>query len=175
MARTRPAAPVYPVFLTGLDAALCIVVGGGQVAARKVRGLLAAQAPVRVISPELNAELANLHTAGRIAWETRPYTPGDLLGARLVFAATNVRAVNRAVAQEARAQGILCNVVDAPAEGSFHVPAVYRTDQANHAAHDETNDKAYEELVIAVGTGGKSPGRAVQIRDRIAAWLGGSR
>jgi cobalt-precorrin 5A hydrolase / precorrin-3B C17-methyltransferase len=151
-ADARAARPVYPVFLTNLDTCQTVVVGGGEVATRKVRGLLAAQANVRVISPALSEELHKLHDAGAIAWSARAYVAGDLAGAGLAFAATNVRGVNHAVAEEARQRGVLCNVADAPAEGAFHVPAVYRDG----------------ETVIAVGTGGAQPRRAAQLRD----WIG---
>lgn len=149
------ASSVYPVFLTHLNTILCVVIGGGAVATRKVRGLLAAQANIRVISPELAPELYALYASGQIAWLKRPYRPGDLETAGLVVGATNLRQVNQAVAQEARTQGILCNVVDAPEEGNFHVPAVHRA----------------PETVVAVGTGGTKPRRAVELRDRIAALL----
>jgi cobalt-precorrin 5A hydrolase/precorrin-3B C17-methyltransferase len=158
VAARRPL-PVYPIFLTHLADVQVVVVGGGRVAARKVAGLLAAQAQVTVVSPALTPELAALHAAGRIAWQPRPYAPGDLVSARLAFAATDDRAVNAAVAQEAAQRGLLCNVADAPDEGSFHVPAVYRQ----------------EELVVAVGSSGTAPGRARAVRDRLAAWLGQAR
>lgn len=148
-------AAVYPVMLTRLQAMPVVVVGGGQVAERKVRGLVEAGATVRLISPEATPLLQAYARQGRVQWEQRPYRPGDLSGARLVFAATNRRAVNAQVAKEAQASGILCNVVDAPAEGNFFVPAVYRD----------------AELVIAVSTAGKSPTLARRIRDGIARWL----
>jgi cobalt-precorrin 5A hydrolase/precorrin-3B C17-methyltransferase len=151
----RVAMPVYPVFLTNLAAVQVVMVGGGQVAARKVAGLLAAAAQITVISPALVAALEELYTADRIRWLARPYQPGDLAGAWLAFAATDDRAVNAAVAQEAVQRGILCNVADAPEEGSFHLPAVYRQ----------------EEVVVAVGSSGLSPSRAKALRDRIARLL----
>ncbi|MEX1019980.1 MAG: bifunctional precorrin-2 dehydrogenase/sirohydrochlorin ferrochelatase [Litorilinea sp.] len=154
---------VYPIFLTNLDRIVCVVVGGGTIATRKVRGLLAAQATVRVISPQLTIELAERHAAGHIAWHNRPWQAGDLEDAGLAVAATDVRAVNRAVAHEAQQRGILCNVVDAPHEGSFHVPAVYR------GVEDDAP------VVVAIGTGGTEPRRAVRLRDRIAAWLAAPR
>ncbi len=151
----QPVQPVYPIYLTHLAGAPVTVVGGGQVAGRKVAGLLAAQAAVTVISPALTPELARLAAAHELTWRARPYVPGDLAGARLVFAATNVRMVNALVARDAARLGILCNVADAPEEGTFHLPAVHR--QA--------------EVVVAVGTSGTAPGRAKTLRDRIATWL----
>ena len=146
----------YPVVLTQLRGAPVVVVGGGAVGERKARGLLAAGAAVRLISPAATAQILDWAAAGQIAWECREYAAGDLAGARLVFAATNQRAVNARVARDAAALGLLCNVADAPGEGSFHLPAVYRGDG----------------VTIAVSTDGASPARAVALRDRIAAWLG---
>lgn len=163
--------PVYPVFLTGLADMLCVVVGGGTVAARKVRGLLAAGARVRVISPELCAELDALHATQQVEWIPRAYCAGDLAGASLVFAATDARTANQAVAGEARQSGILCNVADSPAEGTFHVPAVYR---GSCPSEQEMQDNDAAQVVIAVGTGGQSPGLARRLRDALVAALNDS-
>lgn len=145
----------YPIVLTSLGGARAVVVGGGAVGERKARGLLAAGAAVRLISPAATEQLCAWAAAGRIGWERRGYAPGDLVGAVLVFAATDARAVNAQVAADAAALGLLCNVADAPDAGSFHLPAVYRGDG----------------LTIAVSTDGASPSRAVALRDRIARWL----
>jgi len=145
----------YPIVLMSLRDAPVVVVGGGAVGERKVRGLLAAGAAVRLISPAATEQLRAWAAAGRIAWAPREYATGDLEGARLVFAATNRRQVNAQIAGDAAARGLLCNVADAPAEGNFHLPAVYR----GHG------------LTIAVGTDGANPARAVAVRDAIAQWL----
>lgn len=149
------AQPVYPIFLTNLAAWRVVVVGGGMVAARKVGGLLAAHANVTVIAPDLAPPLQALYDAGQVTWHPRRFDPADVTGARLVFAATDDRAVNVTVAQAAHAAGALCNVADDPIHGDFHVPAVHRSDDA----------------VLAVGTGGASPRRAVALRNRLADLL----
>ena len=148
----------YPITLT--QRIFAIVVGGGRVADRKVQGLLAAEAIVRLISPAITPRLQQLVEEECLTWEKRIYQPGDLdqdtpEGLCLVFAATNQREVNVQVALDAAYRGLLCNVVDNPAEGTFHVPAVYRND----------------ELTIAVSTAGRNPSRAKQARDWIAAYL----
>jgi len=145
----------YPVILTDMEGISAVVVGGGPVGERKVKGLLAVGASVRLVSPEATRQLQAMAAEGHIAWEQRPYEAGDLHGAQLAFAATDHRTVNAQVASDAAMLGLLCNVADAPDEGSFHLPAVHR--EAG--------------LVIAVSTGGESPTRARQVRDRIAAWL----
>jgi cobalt-precorrin 5A hydrolase/precorrin-3B C17-methyltransferase len=149
----------YPITLTNLGGALVVVVGGGAVGERKLRGLLAAGAAVRLISPAATPQLRALANSGAIRWHARPYQPDDLAGARLVFAATDQRAVNKQVADDAAALGLLCNVADDPRAGTFHLPAVYREPG----------------LLVAVSTAGTSPARAKRLRDQIAAWLSSGR
>lgn len=146
---------VYPIYLHNLASALTIVVGGGPVGERKVRGLLAAGAHIRLISPTATVQLTAWAEAGQLEWQARSYQPGDLEGALLVFAATNQRMLNAQIAEAAAQCGALCNVADAPGEGHFHLPALYRTG----------------DLTIAVGTNGADPRRAQRIRDQIAQWL----
>jgi cobalt-precorrin 5A hydrolase / precorrin-3B C17-methyltransferase len=156
----RPALETaYPITLTNLRSALVVVVGGGVVGERKLHGLLAVGAVVRLISPAVTLELHALAARGTITWHARRYQYGDLAGARLVFAATDQRAVNAQVAEHAAAMGLLCNVADDPRAGDFHLPAVYR----------ELG------LLVAVSTAGTSPTRAKRLRDQIAAWLAGMR
>ena len=145
----------YPITLINLRGALMVVVGGGTVGERKLRGLLASGAAVRLISPVATPALRALADSGAIGWHARPYQAGDLAGARLVFAATDQRAVNDQVAQDAAALGLLCNVADDPRAGTFHLPAVHREPG----------------LLVAVSTAGASPSRAKQLRDQIAVWL----
>lgn len=147
---------VYPILLTGLQNKLAVVVGGGPVGERKVAGLLAVGVRIRLVSPVITPTLAEWAQANRLLWAPRPYQTGDLADAFLVFAATNVRAVNAQIAYEALHMGLLCNVADAPAEGNFHVPALYR----------------HEEVVIAIGSRRrKNPKRIQALRDQIAQFL----
>ncbi len=148
---------IYPIMLTGMTSIPAVVVGGGPVGERKVRGLLAADVKVHLVSPGATPQLQAWAEAGQLQWSQRPYQSGDLLGVRLVFAATNQRTVNAQVAEEARQLGLLCNVADQPEEGNFHVPAVHRQPG----------------LVVAVSSSGESPKRAQQVRDNLAAWLNG--
>ena len=123
---------------------ICVVVGGGNVAARKVTGLLEADARVTLISPEIVDPIKNL--LEHIRWEQRPYTPGDLEAYRpaLVYAATNDPVANRQIAQEANALGALVNVADELNESSFSNMIAIRRPP----------------LTIALHTGGTSPALA---------------
>jgi siroheme synthase-like protein len=147
--------PRYPI-LVDLAARPVVVVGGGPVAERKARGLLAAGAAVRVVSPEVGAGLAALAAGGELAVELRPYRQGDLAGAALAVAATDDAAVNRRVAEDGRAAGVLVNLVDDPDRGGFTVPAVLRRG----------------DLTVAVATSGRTPGLAGALRRRLEDQFG---
>src|SRR4051812_34999370 len=96
-----PAKVWYPLFLD-IAGQRVVVVGGGKVGLRKARGLVDAGARVYVVSPQFNAVFEDL-AVSRI---TREYSAGDLTGAQLAFAATDDRAVNRQVGEDARKLGI---------------------------------------------------------------------
>ncbi len=146
----------YPISLAQMHGALVVVVGAGPVGERKIRGLLAVAANVLLISPTATPQVQAWAAEGRIQWQQRCYQTDDLAQRPiLVFAATNVRAVNAQIAQDAAALDILCNVVDAPHESTFHLPAVHRADG----------------LVVAISTDGVAPARARQMRDRLADLL----
>ncbi len=145
----------FPINLDLRDKA-AVVVGGGAVAARKCSALLDAGARVTVIAPVLDASLEKMRRSGRLLHLAREFAPGDLAGAFLAFAVTDSPAVNRAVADEAKAGAILADIADAPELGSFTLPAVMRRG----------------ELQIAVSTGGKSPALARRIRAELEALYG---
>lgn len=140
----------YPVFLQ-VHGRRCLVVGGGDVAARKAASLVECAASVHVVSPRLSPELAALANAGTIAVSQRPYEPADTVGAGLVIAATDNADVNRQVALDCRENNIPVNVVDAPELCDFIVPAVIRRGP----------------LTIAVSTAGTLPAMAKKIRETL--------
>jgi precorrin-2 dehydrogenase/sirohydrochlorin ferrochelatase len=146
---------MYPLSLDIRDR-LCLVIGGGRVAERKVRGLLAAGGRVRVISPDLVQGLQTLVEKGVIEWCAQPYTSARMVPAALVFAATNAPTVQRQVADDARRVGALVNVADAPQECDFQVPATIRRG----------------DLTIAVTTNGRSPAVAAMVRRRLELEIG---
>jgi precorrin-2 dehydrogenase/sirohydrochlorin ferrochelatase len=133
-----------------------VVVGGGAVAERKVRGLLACRAAVTVVSPAATAPLERFAAAGRLEIVRRAVRMSDLRGAFLVLAATDSAEVNRRVAAAAMRRGALVNVADDPAACTFQVPAAVRRG----------------DLTIAVSTGGGSPALAKQLRQRLEKVIG---
>lgn len=139
--------PLYPLFLK-LDGRRCVVVGGGTIAARKVRALLECGARVAVVSLELHTKLEEYAEANEIEIVRRAFEPGDLEGAAVAIAATNNRKVNEAVAKASRERGVLVNVVDVPDLCDFYVPS--RVDRGD--------------LQIAIGTGGAFPALAKRLR-----------
>lgn len=138
----------YPMFVD-IEGRRCLVIGGGPVATEKTEKLLAHGAVVRLVSPEITPELAEMVARGEVAeFERRTYLPSDLEDIFLVIAATNLDAINRMIWQDAEALNLLCNVVDVPPLCNFIVPSIVRRG----------------ELAIAVSTGGASPVVAKHIR-----------
>lgn len=112
-----------PIFIDVRDRR-CLIVGGGEVAARKALTLLKAQAQVVVVAPQLCLTLANLHAQGTIIWEPTPFEPKRLEHTWLAIAATDNATVNQAVSQAAQARSIPVNVVDQPALCTFTMPSI---------------------------------------------------
>ncbi|MEW5913408.1 MAG: bifunctional precorrin-2 dehydrogenase/sirohydrochlorin ferrochelatase [Thermodesulfobacteriota bacterium] len=147
--------PYYPALLD-LSGRLVLLVGGGQVAARKIASLIEAGARVRLVAPELAPE--TLAAAGKPGVELRQrgFEAADMEGAALVISATDDQALNRAVAAEAGKRGLFVNVVDVPELCSFIVPAVLRRG----------------DLVVAMSTSGASPAAAARLRRDLEQRLG---
>ena len=145
----------YPIFLD-IKGKPTLVIGGGEVAARKVEGLLEAGANVTVVSPHLHPNLVALLSQGRIEHVSREYQRGDLQGYSLAFVATDNGAVNAAVAQEGKEQRVWVNAVDDPANCDFIMPAIVRRG----------------EVVVAISTLGGSPAVARKIREELEQFIG---
>lgn len=140
----------FPVYLN-IEERRCLVIGGGSVATRKVQALLECGAAVQVVSPDLTAELMEIHEAGKIIWVARAYQPGDLSEAFLVIAATDDSEVQARIFAEAEEKNILLNVADVPRWCNFILPATVRQG----------------DLSIAVSTSGKSPALARNLRQNL--------
>jgi siroheme synthase-like protein len=119
--------PLYPLFLK-LEGRRVLVVGGGEVAARKVAELIEAGARPTVVAPAIAEAISTAIDARgeRVACVRRAFEPTDVDGAWLVIAATDDPAVNRAVADAAEARGIFVNAVDDPPNASAYFGAIVR-------------------------------------------------
>ncbi len=145
----------YPVFLN-LQGEKTLVIGGGQVAERKIRTLLRYGAAVTLVSPEVTAGLKRLVEQKGVVLRRRTFRASDLRGVRLVICATNDEVTNRRAAREAEKRGILLNVVDVPELCRFIVPSVLRRG----------------DLTVAISTGGGSPALAKKVRRELEAHVG---
>jgi uroporphyrin-III C-methyltransferase/precorrin-2 dehydrogenase/sirohydrochlorin ferrochelatase len=143
-----------PIFLD-IRGQPCLVVGGGEVAARKSALLLRAGARVTVLAPKLSAAFDADLAAARIEHRAASFRDEDLEGVAVAIAATSDAAVNRAVAAAARARRIPVNVVDHPALCSFILPSIIER----------------APLIVAVSSGGASPVLARLLRARLESLI----
>lgn len=146
---------LFPMFVK-LRGRHVVVVGGGEIAASKMDGLLQAGAKVLVVSPALNAQLSTLVREGKIEWREREFAPDDLQDAFLVIAATSVPSVNLSVYRAADARGLLCNAVDDIENCHFYYGSIVQRG----------------DLQIAISTNGKSPALAQRLRKELEAEFG---
>ena len=145
----------YPAYLE-LRGHPCLVIGGGEIAERKVTTLLDAGARVTVVSPTLTPALAALADTHEIVHHPRVYRHGDLAGYWLAYAATSDDAVHAEIAAEAAEARVFLNVVDRPRLCSFIVPAIVRCGP----------------VAIAVSTGGASPALAKRLAEELTTTVG---
>jgi uroporphyrin-III C-methyltransferase/precorrin-2 dehydrogenase/sirohydrochlorin ferrochelatase len=145
---------LLPIFLD-VKQKPCLLVGGGEVAGRKARLLLEAGSSLRVISPELGLTLSDMFQEGKIEHVKRKYQADDLGDVHLVIAATDNKAVNQQISEQAKAARIPVNVVDQPALSSFIMPSII--------------DRS--PVIVAVSTGGTSPVLARLIRGRLESLI----
>ena len=153
--KKEAAASLFPIFIK-LEGRRCLVIGAGAVAEGKISGLLDAAAKVRVIAPEATEQVRAWAASGKIEYLARPCEPTDLDGMFLVVAATDSHELHENIHAEARARGVLCNVVDVPELCDFYYPAV-----AQRGA-----------LQIAVSTSGQSPALAQRLRKELEEQFG---
>jgi siroheme synthase-like protein len=145
----------YPIYLD-LRGRNCLVVGGGNVAVGKVRGLIEADARVTVVAPEVDPQISQWHAAGKLTWRAREFLPGDIDGQFLVIAATDDGELNASIYRLADRQLRVANAVDDLDNCNFIAPAIARAGA----------------IQVAVSTSGKSPALAKRIRDGISReWL----
>ncbi|MEX2237178.1 MAG: bifunctional precorrin-2 dehydrogenase/sirohydrochlorin ferrochelatase [Dehalococcoidia bacterium] len=145
----------YPIFVE-LEGRRVLVVGGGAVAAQKMRNLHPAGPAITVIAPELKDEMTQYHAEGQFDWVQREYGEGDVEGYDLVMVATDDGAVNKQVSSEARAHKIWVNAADDIPNCDFILPSMVRRGS----------------LVLAASTGGGSPALARRVRETLEGAFG---
>jgi siroheme synthase-like protein len=146
---------LFPIFVK-LQGRLVVVVGGGEIAAGKIDGLLRAGARVRVIAPEVHIAFAEPIRNRKIEWVPRKFQADDVSDATLAIAATSAPGVNASVFREAEARGILCNAVDDIENCHFYYGSIVQRG----------------DLQIAISTNGKSPALAQRLRQELEQQFG---
>jgi len=140
--------PYYPVYLDVKDR-LCVIIGGGQIAEGKIASLLESGAQIKMISPEVTAEVQDMADAGILNLEKREYREGDLDGVFVAIAATDDTLVSRRIAQEASEKNVLLNVADVTYLCTFIAPSVVKKG----------------DVTVAISTSGLSPALARKLRE----------
>ena len=151
----RTAITGYPANLV-VAARRCVVVGAGRIAARKIAALLDAGADVHVIAPDATPEVREWAEAGRLRFDDRKFEPADLDGAWLATTATGDPDVDHAVFTAAEDRHVWVNSADDPENCSFTLMSVVRSG----------------DLVVTIGTGGRSPALASWLKARFESELG---
>ena len=147
--------PYYPVYLD-VENRDVLIVGGGEVCARKAETMLRYGAKVTIISKEATDEILHWHRDGKVGLELKPYEEADLEGRSIVIASTDDPCVNARVARDCRRRRIPVNVVDVTHLCEFIVPAIVEQGSVQ----------------IAVSTGGKSPALARTLRETLQKTIG---
>jgi precorrin-2 dehydrogenase/sirohydrochlorin ferrochelatase len=145
----------YPLFLDITDRR-CVVVGGGDVAERKVGRLLDFGASVIVVGKALTPGLETMKKEGRINHIDADYDKAFINDAFLVIGATDRDDVNAEISRDGREKGILVNIVDDPDKCDFVLPSLLKQG----------------DLLIAISTGGKSPALAKKLREDMEQLFG---
>ena len=146
----RAAITGYPVNLV-VQGRRCVVVGAGRIAARKIAALLDAGADVHVVAPDASAEVRGWADAGRLELADRKFEAADLDAAWLATTATGDPDVDHAVFMAAEDRNLWVNSADDPENCSFTLMSVVRSG----------------DLVVTIGTGGRSPALASWIKARL--------
>lgn len=140
----------FPIFLTA-NRINAMIVGGGDVAARKIELLLKSTKAISVMSKDLSPSVERLIKENQLVWLSHNYLPGHLDNINLVIAATDDEDVNTQVAQEADNLEILVNVVDQPELCGYITPAIIDRDP----------------MLIAMSSSGKAPILLRMLREQI--------
>jgi siroheme synthase-like protein len=147
--------PYYPIYLDIEDRSV-VIIGGGNVCARKAETMMKYGARVTVVSPEFTDEIEQWAREGSLSIRRKPYEAADLDGANIVIASTDDQRVNEQIAADCRARRIPVNVVDVTPLCEFIVPAIIEKGS----------------IQIAVSTGGKSPALARTLKEDLQRAIG---
>ncbi|MBN2516259.1 MAG: bifunctional precorrin-2 dehydrogenase/sirohydrochlorin ferrochelatase [Deltaproteobacteria bacterium] len=145
----------YPVFIN-IENRKCVVIGGGEVAERKVERLITGKADVVVVARNLTSYLESLVDNGTIRHIQGEYKDTHIEGAFIVIGATDSDDVNKRIYRDTREKGILVNIVDDPEKCDFILPSIMQQG----------------DLSIAISTGGKSPALARTLREELETQYG---
>ena len=147
--------PYYPIYLDIEDRTV-VIIGGGNVCARKAETMMKYGARVTVVSPAFTEEIEGWAREGRLALKRKTYDASDVDGANIVIASTDDQSVNEQIAADCRARRIPVNVVDVTPLCEFIVPAIIETGS----------------IQIAISTGGKSPALARTLKEDLQRAIG---
>lgn len=147
--------PYYPIYLDIEDRSV-VIIGGGNVCARKAETMMKYGARVTIVSPEFTDEIEQWARDGSLSIRRKPYDAADLDGAHIVIASTDDQSVNEQIAADCRGRRIPVNVVDVTPLCEFIVPAIIEKGS----------------IQIAVSTGGKSPALARTLKEDLQRAIG---
>lgn len=147
--------PYYPIYID-IEDRVVVIIGGGNVCARKAETMMKYGARVTIVSPEFTEEIEGWARDGQLALKRKPYDENDLEGAVLVIASTDHQSVNEQVAADCRRRKIPVNVVDVTPLCEFIVPAIIENGS----------------IQIAISTGGKSPAIARTLKEDLQRSIG---
>jgi precorrin-2 dehydrogenase/sirohydrochlorin ferrochelatase len=145
----------YPIYLN-LRGRRVLLVGGGAVARQKLTPLLASEARVHIVSPQVLPVIRRLARDGKIEWSRRSYKKADIQGVSLVIAATDEPTLQKKIVKDAHTRGLWVNVVDVPALCDFIAPALV----------------SRGDIQIAISTGGAAPALAKYLRQKLEPLIG---
>lgn len=147
--------PYYPIYLD-IENREVVIIGGGNVCARKAETMMKYGARVTVVAPEFTDEIEGWAREGCLALRRKTYESADIEGANIVIASTDIQSVNEQIAADCRARRIPVNVVDVTPLCEFIVPAIIEKGS----------------IQIAVSTGGKSPALARTLKEDLQRFIG---
>ena len=147
--------PYYPIYLD-IENRDVVIIGGGNVCARKAETMMKYGARVTIVSPEFTGEIEQWAADGKLVTRRKQYEESDLSGATIVIASTDNQVVNEKIAADCRRRRIPVNVVDVTPLCEFIVPAIIESGS----------------IQIAVSTGGKSPALARTLKEDLQRLVG---